>query len=139
MMQKKSITNPLFSNYKFSIMKKFPITSLGIALIALPTVAQTSSGTGSTAIGDSTIASGLASTAIGGLTKASGDYATAIGYKAEARGLSSTAMGYKTKAYGEHSTAMGSQTAASETLPLPQWDFKQQPLAMPLLLWELGQ
>ncbi|MGE0360331.1 MAG: tail fiber domain-containing protein [Vicinamibacterales bacterium] len=76
-------------------------------------VSTTASGQASTALGDGTVASGSSSTAMGNDTAASGAASTAMGDETVASGASSTAMGDETEASGVSSTAMGSATRAS--------------------------
>ena len=76
--------------------------------------ATNNSGSGASAIGQSTTASGYNSTAMGRYTTASGIYSTAMGYETTASGSISTAMGGSTTASGDTSTAMGKYTIASD-------------------------
>ncbi|HLF63458.1 MAG TPA: hypothetical protein VI603_06890, partial [Saprospiraceae bacterium] len=86
--------------------------SIGVYSIAFGRNTK-ANGSGSTAIGDGTIASGYYSTAAGYNTRATGNYSTALGNATIANGFVSTAIGYETMTSGNYSTAMGEGTNAS--------------------------
>lgn len=72
----------------------------------------TSTGTFSTATGESTTASGYASVAMGTFSQSTGNSSVALGASPAATGDHSTAVGYQTVASGDHSTALGRLSVA---------------------------
>ena len=93
--------------------RSFAFGSAGIDSAGVTTGVAHAIGDYSFAIGQGSISSGFGSFTFGLADTASGSYSTAIGYKTSASEYYSTAMGYLTMASGKSSTAMGYWTTAS--------------------------